>query len=111
MLIRDIIFNDTKLRKKFNELSDEGYSNTKIFSEMEKELQKLDLKYPSHVRIDNTLKEMEKMDRVDLRIKMEAFKRGDFGPLYTVTLIKKLLMTYLLPMPIKLKLAKMFKFA
>src|SRR3989338_9606954 len=56
-------------------------------------------------------KEMEKMDRVDLRIKMEAFKRGDFGPLYTVTLIKKLLMTYLLPMPIKLKLAKMFKFA
>lgn len=56
-------------------------------------------------------KEMEKMDRVDLMIKMEAFKRGDFGPLYTVTLIKKLLMTYLLPMPIKLKLAKMFKFA
>lgn len=55
--------------------------------------------------------DMERMDRTDLQIKIEAFKRGDFPPLYAATLIKKLVMTYLLPFPIKLKLAKMLKLA
>lgn len=55
--------------------------------------------------------QMSKLDRVDLLIKLEAFKRGDYGFLYLVTIAKKFLMTYLIPSHLKIGLAKILKLA
>lgn len=56
-------------------------------------------------------KMMHRVDRVDLEIKWQAFKRDDFGPLYLLTIAKKFLMTYLVPYPFKVSLAKFLKLA
>ncbi len=50
--------------------------------------------------------EMKKLDRADLKIKMEALKKGEFGPLYFLIVIKKYISTYMLPAPLKLKVSK-----
>lgn len=55
--------------------------------------------------------QMHKMDKIDLKIKLEAFKKGYFGPLYVVTIVKKFLMTYLLPISLKVKIARLLKVA
>ena len=56
-------------------------------------------------------KEMQKMDKIDLRIKIEALKRGYFGPLYILTVARKFLMTYFLPISLKVKIARLLKVA
>lgn len=55
--------------------------------------------------------EIEKMGKVDLRIKIEAFKRGYFGPAYLIVIFRQFLMTYLFPLPVKITIAKIFKLA
>jgi len=56
-------------------------------------------------------KKMQKMDKIDLQIKIEAFKKGYFGPLYILTIFRKFLMIYFLPISLKIKLAKILKLA
>ena len=55
--------------------------------------------------------QMHKMDKIDLQIKFEAFRRGDFGLLYLATVAKKFLLTYFMPLSLKISLAKLLKFA
>ena len=54
---------------------------------------------------------MHELDKIDLRIKIEALKRGYFGPAYLLIIVKKFLTTYLLPLPLKLAIAKFTKLA
>ncbi|MCR4324823.1 MAG: glycosyltransferase [Candidatus Curtissbacteria bacterium] len=51
------------------------------------------------------------MDLTDLRIKRKALQKGYFGRLYILTVIKKTLMVYLIPLPIKVRIAKFLKVA
>lgn len=51
----------------------------------------------------------DKMEKVDFKIKLEAFKRGDFGPLYSIILLGKFFITYILPYELKLRVFKTFK--
>lgn len=51
----------------------------------------------------------EKMEKVDLKIKIEAFKRGDYNQLYLMVILLKLFITYVLPYNFKLFLFKIFK--
>lgn len=55
--------------------------------------------------------QMHKMDQVDLQIKLESFRRGDFNFFYAFILAKKFLMIYFFPQPFKLWLAKLTKLA
>ena len=50
-----------------------------------------------------------KMEKVDFKIKLEAFRRKDFGPLYSFILFGKFFITYVLPYSFKLWIFKMFK--
>ena len=51
----------------------------------------------------------DKMERVDLRIKFEAFKRGDFGLPYFIVVISKFIITYAIPYKLKLYAFKFLK--
>lgn len=51
----------------------------------------------------------EVMEKVDLKIKMEAFKRGDYNQLYLMVILLKLFITNVLPYNFKLYLFKLFK--
>lgn len=53
-------------------------------------------------------KNMHEIDKKDLLVKIEAFKKGYFGPLYLLIIIRKILMTYLVPWKFKVKAAKFF---
>lgn len=55
--------------------------------------------------------EMDKMDKIDLKIKIEALRKGYFGPLYLFVVIKKIIMTYMLPLSLKTQMAKLVKLA
>lgn len=52
---------------------------------------------------------MQKMDKVDLKIKLESIKRDGFTVQALMALIKKIIMIYLLPYPLKSKLATLLK--
>lgn len=52
---------------------------------------------------------MQKMDKVELKIKLESIKRDGLTPQGLVALVKKIIMTYLLPYPLKFKLATLLK--
>lgn len=55
--------------------------------------------------------DMAKMDRIDLKIKLEALKKGYFGPLYFLVVAKKILTTFFLPSSLKVKIAKITNLA
>lgn len=50
-------------------------------------------------------KSMHEIDKKDLSVKINALKKGYFGPLYLFTIIRKIIMTYLIPWELKLKIA------
>lgn len=54
---------------------------------------------------------MGNMDRVELRIKIESLKRDGFTLKGLLAVTKKLLMTYLIPYPLKYRIAKALKVA
>ncbi|MDP2649735.1 MAG: glycosyltransferase family 2 protein [bacterium] len=54
---------------------------------------------------------MAKMDKLDLTIKMESLKRDGLSTNGILALIKKIIMIYCLPLPIKYQLATLFKLA
>src|SRR3989338_9237836 len=51
----------------------------------------------------------DKMERVDFKIKLEAFKRKDFGLFYFFILLGKFFITFILPYKLKLIIFKTFK--
>lgn len=53
-------------------------------------------------------KSMHEIDKKDLNVKLNALKKGYFGPLYVFTIVRKIIMTYLIPWEIKLKVANFF---
>lgn len=53
--------------------------------------------------------DMRKMDIIDLKIKLESLKRDGPTPEGVLALFKKIMLTYLLPNPLKIKLATLFK--
>lgn len=55
--------------------------------------------------------EMNKMDKIDLRIKIDSLKRGDFGLFYIFIILQKYIMVYLVPAPLKIILAQKLKLA
>lgn len=56
-------------------------------------------------------KAMSKMDHIELKIKIESLKRDGFTLPGVLAVIKKFLMTYCLPYPLKFKLATILKYA
>lgn len=52
---------------------------------------------------------MQKIDKAELKIKLESIKRDGLTPQSLVALVKKIIMTYLLPYPLKLRLATFLK--
>lgn len=65
----------------------------------------LNLRIWSNRRSD---KSMHEVDKKDLNVKLNALKKGYFGPLYVFTIIRKIFMTYLVPWEIKLYVANFF---
>ncbi len=51
----------------------------------------------------------DKMEKIDFKIKSEAYKRGDFGKPYLLILGLKYFITYLIPYDFKLYMFKLFK--
>jgi len=56
-------------------------------------------------------REMRKMDKIELSVKLEALRRDGLTLSALLGLSKKLLLTYLLPFPLKLQIAKLLKLA
>lgn len=55
--------------------------------------------------------DMHFMDKIELKIKLESLKRDGLSTYALTTITSKFFMTYLLPLPLKIKLAKIFKLA
>ena len=51
----------------------------------------------------------DKMEKIDLKIKSEALKRGDFSQFYVFTVFGKFIITYIFPYRLKLFIFKAFK--
>ena len=51
----------------------------------------------------------DKMEKVDFKIKLEAFRRKDFGPSYSLILLGKFFITFILPYKLKLIIFKTLK--
>jgi len=51
----------------------------------------------------------DKMEKIDFKIKSEAYKRGDFGKPFLLILGLKYFVTYLIPYNLKLNMFKLFK--
>lgn len=63
-------------------------------------------------RLHNTRRSrtvMQKMDKIDLKIKLESIRRDGLAVQALMALIKKIIMIYLLPYPLKSKLAALLK--
>jgi len=55
--------------------------------------------------------EMNKIDKAELRIRIAEIKRNGISPKVLLALFKKIIFMYLMPSPVKIKIAKLLKLA